>query len=112
MPLFVPFAVLVHTICSAQPFELILIGTAGIKNDPLGGVHGHIVHVTEFQFSDRALAFWTELLMPVQHVNPMATLTVVHVHHEKFPFSHNFVSLPFVCCTYIVSAAENKVKHI
>ena len=45
-------------------------------------------------------------------MNPLATLTVVHVHHEKFPFSTISVSQQFVSCSYIVSAIKGKVKRI
>ncbi len=85
----VPLAVLIHSICSAKTAKLFVIGTADTKGCSLGLVHGYIIHVTEFQFGDLSLTFWTKLFMSVQHMNPAATITVVHVHHEKFPFSHN-----------------------
>lgn len=85
----VPFAVLIHTICSAQFPKLLVVGTADRKRNPLRCIHRCVVKITEFQLGYLSLTSRTELFVAVQHMNPLATLTVVHVHHEKFPFSHN-----------------------
>lgn len=87
MQFLVPFTVFVHTVCSTQTLELILVRTAAVQLFPFAHVHGYIIHVSDLQFRDPLMASGTLLLVPVQHIDPLTTLTVVHVHHSEFPFS-------------------------
>lgn len=109
----IPFAVLIHPICSAEALKLLIIGTATAQSSPLRRIHGYIIQIAEFQLGNSLVAFRTELLVPVQHMNPMTMLTVVHVHHEKFPFSHNNCNLS-VCQLhlYCVSYSGQSQEYI
>ena len=87
MQLLVPLAVFIHTIGGAQVLELYVVFETGEKKRSLFPVHGNIIHVWDFQLRDAFITVWTGTLMSIEHMDTMATLTIVHVHHEKFPFS-------------------------
>ena len=88
LQLLVPFAVLIHTVCGTQFRELLLVAAAFGKLFSRLHIHGNIVHVSNFELRDALTALRTALLVSVKHVDPMATLTIMHVRHSKIPFFH------------------------
>ena len=87
MQFLVPLAVLIHTVGGAQVLKLYVVFETGKKKLSLFSVHGNVVHIRDFQFRNTFITVWTGAFMSIQHMDMMATLTIVHVHHEKFPFS-------------------------
>ena len=87
MQFLIPLTVFIHTVGGAQALQLHIILETGKKKLPLFPVHGNIVHVRDFKLRYAFITVWTGTLVSIQHMDVMATLTIVHVHHEKFPFS-------------------------
>ena len=87
MQLFVPLAVFEHTIGGAQTFKLYIVFEAYKKKLPCIPVHGNIIHIRDFKLCNAFITVRAFTSMSIEHMDMMATLTIVHVHHEKFPFS-------------------------
>ena len=87
MQLLVPLAVFIHTVGGAQTLKLYIVLETSQKKLSRFPVHGHIIHVWDFKLRNALITVWAGTLMSIEHMDMMATLTIVHVHHEKFPFS-------------------------